>query len=225
MTRISDLPEMSGAGQSSQGDAMYMPMNIHPNPYGIQNQIPGGMPHPQSSPPSQNSQQYQNTIYPADVSPPDSMISNGMTPEQIASIQQMPIQRLPQRDIPMNMGELTQDEQIKPNYIPRPKITSDYIKDYEETTERKVKEYENKKQREKSTDSLFNELQIPILIAILFFIFQMPIINTIVFKRCSFLSIYNDDGNFNFNGLILKCIFFGGAYYFIEKSMKIMSEF
>jgi hypothetical protein len=36
------------------------------------------------------------------------------------------------------------------------------------------------------------------------------------------LSIYNTDGNFNFNGLLLKSIMFGSLYYAVMKIITIV---
>ena len=134
-------------------------------------------------------------------------------------------QRLPQRDIPMNISEHIQDEQIQPNYIPKPKLTSDYIQEYQESTDRKIREHEEKKMREKIAASWFDEVQIPIMIALLYFIFQLPIINTVIFKRFSFLSIYREDGNFNLLGLTMKSVLFASMFYSFHKSIEIISSF
>jgi len=204
MTRISDLPEIGS--KQMMPDGSYMPMNIHPNPYGMPQQAIGSLP-PQLE--SQNTQeekiQQKNIMY----MPPD------------FSQQQ---QRLPQRDIPREPDQFTQDEQIQPNYIPKPRNTNDYIDEYQESTNKKLREYENKKRSDKLTDTWFDEIRIPIIISILFLIFHMPIINTLVFKRFSFLSIYNDDGNFNIYGLILKSMCFGTAFYMMNRSMEYLSE-
>lgn len=205
MTRISDLPEVGG--QQNKGlDGSYMPMNIHPNPYGMPQQAVGALP-PQLE--SQSTQQEkiqpQNTMY----MPPDFS---------------QPQHRLVQRDIPKIPDQYMQDEQIQPNYIPKPLSTNDYIDEYQEATNKKLREYENKKMNDKLNDTWFDEIRIPAIIGILFFIFHMPIINTLVFKRFSFLSIYNDDGNFNFYGLILKSICFGSVFYTMNRSMEFFHE-
>jgi hypothetical protein len=184
-----------------------MPMNVHPNPYGMPQQ-PTGLPPPVQT--QDGPKQPQNTMY--------------MPPEHMGFQPQVPTQRLPQRDIPQTMDDFTHDEQIHPNYIPKPKTTSDYIQEYQETTDKKVRDYENQKRKAKEADSWFDEIRIPAIITILFFIFHMPIVNTLIFKRFAFLSIYNDDGNFNFNGLILKSIFFGSAFYSLNKVMRFLSE-
>ena len=55
-------------------------------------------------------------------------------------------------------------------------------------------------------DMLLTEIQIPLFIAILYFVFQLPVINSLLLKYFSFLAIYDIDGNFNLIGLILKSI-------------------
>ena len=56
---------------------------------------------------------------------------------------------IPTRDIPMNPMDHIQDEQVQPNYIPPPpKLTSDYIQEYQVSQDRQIREYEEKKMRE-----------------------------------------------------------------------------
>jgi hypothetical protein len=71
---------------------------------------------------------------------------------------------------------------------------------------------------------IISELQVPIVIILLYFFFQMPIMNTLLFKKFSFLSIYNDDGNFNLSGLMLKSILFGATYYSMIKTAQYLTE-
>jgi hypothetical protein len=49
-------------------------------------------------------------------------------------------QRLPQRDIPRMPDDYTHDEQIQANYVPKPKKTVDYIDEYQESTNKNLKE-------------------------------------------------------------------------------------
>ena len=227
-TRISDLPEnitvqmvqqqqpmqnvmiqqqqgqqqgQPGPQQQMQGmqpdSTSYVPINIHPNPYGIPQQglpnLPVAQPRPNQGQmdPMMMMQQHQS-----------------MDPNQ-----HIP---LPSRDIPMNQIEYQQDEQIQPNYMPRQKLTSDYIREYEAASEQALKEHEQKKRGEKARDNLFSDLQTPILVALLYFIFQMPIVNTLLFKYFSFLSIYNVDGNINFMGLLFKSALVGFVFYCMQ---------
>jgi amino acid transporter len=131
----------------------------------------------------------------------------------------------PSRDMPIDTTNYLQDEQTQPNYIPKSNVSSDYIRDYEETTEKNIREHEKKKYRESRIDEILSELQTPILICILFFIFQLPIINSIIFKKFSFLSLHNEDGNFNFYGLLFKSMMFGSLFYSVQKVTTFISEF
>jgi hypothetical protein len=128
----------------------------------------------------------------------------------------MPRQRLPSRDIPMNQLDYQQDEEIQPNYVPRAKLTSDYIREYEAASEEALRTHEREVRHEKAAGNLFSDLQVPILIAVLYFIFQMPIVTTLLYKYFSFLTIHNADGNMNFTGLLLKSALFGALFYTMQ---------
>jgi hypothetical protein len=222
-TRIADLPENItvqmppgtynpqqpnlnppniGYGESKEQNTTYTQMNVHPNPYGIpqQNNI---MTLPQTTQQPKNQNQFL---------PQYNMQSNE------------PQYKLPSRDIPIDTTQYLNDEQVQPNYIPMQKLTSDYIKDYEDEYDIPIQEYRQKKHRESLIDNLLTELQIPMLISILFFVFQMPIINTLMYKNLAFLPIYNSDGNANFHGLLLKSILFGLAYYGVSNFTNYLSK-
>jgi len=229
-TRIADLPDSYSSipqPSSRQDDAHMAPLHVHPNPYGIPSQVNANMPMPIAQPPSQN----QSQSYPPPVSlgsSPQDMShrqsSMGLTPEQMAMMQQMPSQHLPSRDIPVDTTQYSQDSAIQPNYIPKPRRTDDYIQEYETRTEKKMREYEIEKEIDASNDHLFDRFQRPIMLAILFFMYTLPIVNTLVFKRLSFLSIYNDDGYMNIYGNILKSILFASTFWSIENSLRYLSE-
>jgi len=210
ITRIVDLPDNSSGPtntfnpnlQQSPLTNGYVPINLHPNPYGISAQNPI-MPPPQQQAPVQQQ----------------------LSEEQRQQLYQIQQQRLPSRDIPQDAAGHIQDEQVKPNYIPRPKQSTDFVREHEDMTEKNLREYEEKNRKEKKLDLLLTEFQTPIFITILFFFFQLPIINTLIFKKFSFLSIHNSDGNFNMNGLIFKSILFGLFYYIAQKFTTFISEF
>lgn len=216
MTRIVDLPDINTQSQMnsavqpqmqqmpmqqmSQGLATdaYIPMNIHPNPYGIPKPPPGG------------------------ILPPQQTTSSTMSEKNYVNELDNIQQRLPQRDIPMDPLRHIQDVEVQPNYIPPPKVTYDYIQEYQVSTDKKIKEYELQKKTEQKREEWLEELQMPILVSLIYFVFQLPIVNTLLFKRFSFLSIYREDGNFNLVGLTLKCVFFGSVFYLLEKIMNMM---
>lgn len=219
VTRISELPENitvqiqqhSSSPQGEMGQHTYVPMNVHPNPYGISQQAPGGMPYPQGSP-QRNAYSDQGQ---GQGQGQGQAQGQAMLPRQYDPNVEVPIQqhRLPSRDIPMNSVDFQQDEEIKPNYVPKAKLTSDYIRTYEVSNEEATKKHKEKKHRETLANTMFSNLQLPILVALLYFIFQLPIVTTMLRKNFSFLSIYHEDGNINFTGMILKSAVFGMAFY------------
>lgn len=230
ITRIADLPldnnmQMNNPQgmqqkrvQFDDGQAQnYIPINIHPNPYGISAQNPIMQP-PQQPNVSQKQQILPQTYLPP---PPQSQF---LTEEQQAELQQLNHQRIPSRDIPRDSTGYIQDEQVKPNFIPKANMSSDYVRDYEDMTEKNRIEYENKKKENNRLDNIMTEFQIPIFVAILFFFFQLPIINRFIFKRFDFLSLHNADGNFNFYGLLFKSLMFGSVYYTVFKAMNFLVE-
>jgi len=209
------MPTATGSmNQSNATPTNYIPINVHPNPYGISSQNPI-MPNPQQTSLPQNQPVFI---------PPQQPQSQYLPENQQQMLSQMQPQRLPSRDIPRDPTEYLHDEQIQANYIPQKNISSDYVRDYDDMTEKNRIEYENKKKRENRFDSILNEIQTPFFIIVLFFFFQLPAVNTYLFKRFSFLSIYTADGNFNFTGLLLKSIVFGSIYYILTKGANYLSE-
>jgi hypothetical protein len=206
-TRIDQLPDnvtMQIGGQSPIGDGNYAAMNIHPNPYG-------------------NELQPHNSPMP-EFSPPKNKIATGMSNTDREMISNTPRIRLPSRDLPMAEDEYMYDEEITGNYIPRVRFKDDYVRDYEEITTEKILQRETKKRNESMVDRILSDLQVPLLITILFFLFQMPSVNTLFFKRFAFLSIYNSDGNINFFGIALKSIIFGGLFYVLQKTVNVLVD-
>lgn len=217
-TRIMDLPEnitmnqapMQTSNQKMNSQAFgnnYSPMDVHPNPYG----------HPPPSVPT--------------IPKPSEQGSQVYNP-QLGIPQRMPLtqqQTLPSRDIPMDQSIYTHDDQVQANYIPpipeSVKKTTEYVKQYEEATERKITKHEEEKSKQSKFDTLVEEGQIPILIAVLFFIFHMPIVDTTIFKHMSFLSLHTLDGNFNVYGLLFKSMLFAGCFYSMTQAIQTLSDF
>ena len=138
---------------------------------------------------------------------------------------EMPQQRLPSRDIPQDTTVYAQDQEIKPDYIPVQEHLADYVRDYEDMNNKNVAMHEAKKSRAEKLDDLFVEIQTPVLVCLLYFIFQTPYLNKVLFKKMSFLQIYNTDGNFNLYGLIFKSLLFGTSYYGLYTITNMLSEF
>jgi hypothetical protein len=142
-----------------------------------------------------------------------SQIVNGLQQASIAGAT-----TLPSRDIPLNTEQLTQDAQVQPNYVPQPE-TRDYINE----TDDDINMYIQNEKNQNSLDAIYDELQAPLLLAVLYFLFQLPIFKKTVFKYLPFFC--HGDGNYNFNGLIFTCALFGFIYYSLSKSVRHFSKF
>ena len=223
-TRISDLPDPNSQHmqqqqqqrpmnqqQSSKPSELpnnYTPINVHPNPYGVSDQNPIMSPPEQPISPQQESFSNNSATQ---------QVPQFLSEEQREMIMPSQQQRLPSRHIQQDTTQYAQDEQIQPNYIPKERVSNDYVREYEEFTDKHIQKHERENDRNQQIDDILSDLQVPIFVSILYFLFQLPIINAYIFKRFSFLSIYNDDGNFNFYGLVFKSWIFGSIYYMVTK--------
>jgi hypothetical protein len=142
-----------------------------------------------------------------------SQIVNGLQQASIAGATQ-----LPSRDIPINTDVLTNDTQVQPNYVPPPRERNYIIESDED-----INSYYQKEKMENSLDSIYDELQGPILLGVLYFLFQLPFLKKLLFKYFPFCC--HKDGNYNINGLILTCGLFGFIYYSLSKTVKHFSKF
>jgi hypothetical protein len=156
----------------------------------------------------------------------NSLQPNVMPPPQakVRFQEETPQMRLPSRDIPMDQAQYQHDEEVQPNYIPRAKLTSDYVKDHEEITRENIRKHEYRKDKTSMVDRILSDLQTPILVALMFFIFQMPMMNTMFYRNFSFLSVYNTDGNINFYGIALKSVLFGSIFYSLQNTVNYLTD-
>jgi hypothetical protein len=133
-------------------------------------------------------------------------------------------QRLPSRDIPHDQGHLVQDPEILANYIQPVSDSSKYMRQYDDAADKKLEAHKKEKDSKSRMDKLVEDGQIPILIAMMFFIFHMPIVETYLIKSFSFLSIKDLDGNFSMNGLIMRSMAFGMVYHGVTYAINTMSS-
>jgi hypothetical protein len=125
---------------------------------------------------------------------------------------------LPTRDIPQHQNHITQDKQIQANYVP--KGPDDYIKEHQ-TPEDIIKKNAKRETSEHTLDEYYNELNIPIMICVLYFLFHLPVVRKNIFKYIPFL--FNKEGNLNGTGYIANSVMFAGLCYFTFKSINYMS--
>lgn len=142
-----------------------------------------------------------------------SQIVNGLQQASIAGATS-----LPSRDIPQNTQQLTHDPAVQVNYVPPPPPSQkDYIND-EPTT------YDYPEERVKNAlDTIYDDMQAPLLLSVLYFVFQLPIMRKMIFKYMPFFC--NNDGNYSLNGLIFTSSMFGFIYFSLTKSIAQFNKF
>jgi len=127
---------------------------------------------------------------------------------------------LPTSHIPMQTQPHMQDPQIQPNYVPETdKI--DYINQHD-TIQSLMQQNKSTKQEQDKLDILYSELQMPIIIMALFFVFQMPFFQK-KFQNI-FPALFMKDGQHNISGYLVKTLLFGGLFYGINKATHYLSE-
>jgi hypothetical protein len=120
---------------------------------------------------------------------------------------------LPSRDISQNTDGHVIDESIQPNYIPSPSSHNNYVESHQQQhqEEAPVSFFKN------MDEQFYNEIQGPLLFAILYFVFQLPIVKKYLFVYLPFLFL--NDGNTNLYGYVFTSICFGIICYLLSKTL------
>ena len=135
--------------------------------------------------------------------------------ELISQLQQASSQgvtSLPSRDIPSNPTHVNNDVEIKPNYVPAPPSHEDYINNMQ-TPEHLIQENNRKQNNIDSLELIYGEFQLPLLVCILYFLFQLPIFKKNLKKLIP--SLFGDDGNPNLYGYFFNSTMFGIMFYIL----------
>lgn len=115
---------------------------------------------------------------------------------------------LPSRDIPQNTLPIQQDDTIKPNFVPK-NNSDDYIGDIL-NKERIIQETNKKQNTSDNIDYFYEMVQLPIIVGILYFLFQLPVVRK---QFLTFLpSLFNNDGNPKLSGYIFNSVIFASLY-------------
>ena len=144
-------------------------------------------------------------------------IVNGLQQATLAGATQ-----LPSRDIPMTTSGLSTDPQVIPNYVPPTPQNMDYIKNYEQTSDM-VNQYNNRKHMNDSLDDMYNEIQTPVLLSVLYFLFQLPFFKRFLYTYIPFL--FSNDGNYNINGYLFTSVLFGLLFHLLIKTTSYFGTF
>lgn len=131
--------------------------------------------------------------------------------------------QLPSRDIPMTTSDMTSDPEVMPNYLPPPlKQQKDYIKN-DATTNDIITNYNKVKQTNDNLDYMYNEIQVPILLSVLYFLFQLPFFKRFLFTYMTIL--FSNDGNYNINGYVFTSVLFGLLFHLLTKITSYFGTF
>lgn len=125
---------------------------------------------------------------------------------------------LPSRDIPQNVTSVNNDVNVQANYIPP--NNNDYIRNHI-TPEQIIKENRHKEELNNKTEEFYETIQMPLLVGLLFFIFQLPFIRKNMFVYLP--SLFNKDGNPNLSGYIFNSVVFALLYFSFTHILQYLS--
>ena len=131
--------------------------------------------------------------------------------------------KLASRDIPIDTLSIQQDMESAPNFVPEvSEERKNYIPD-EDDLETIIKKQNIKTNHQNNIENMYNELQTPILLGVLYFIFQLPIFKKLIYQ--TFPSLFINDGNLSINGYIFYSSLFSIVFYFLNRLVGIFDTF
>ncbi len=189
-----------------------------------QNQMLPQMQQPQMQQPQMQQQQMQQQNFQQQMQQPGLMPQQNAINTVVNGLQNVQYSTdLPNRDIPMNTNHITHDNTTRPNYVPEADPNKrDYIGEEESLQEMIEK---NRKQEKEmfEINELYDELTTPILVMVIYFIFQLPFLKKLMLKHLP--SFFSADKNLNFSGYFFKTVLFGATFYGLTKLIKYVSEY
>ena len=127
---------------------------------------------------------------------------------------------LPSRDIPQQTLSMQQDYQTKPDYVPASE-TNDYIGNIL-NKEKIILEQKQKQNQADNLEYIYQSLQLPILIGIMYFLFQLPFIRK---NLLTFLpNLFNKDGSPKLSGYIFNSVVFASLYTVLVKGLHYLQN-
>lgn len=125
---------------------------------------------------------------------------------------------LPSRDIPQQTLQMQQDYQIKPDYVPDSK-SNDYIGDIL-NKEKIILQQKQEQNKSDNFDYIYQNIQLPVLVGIIYFLFQLPVIRK---NMLTFLpNLFNKDGMPKLSGYIFNSVIFALFYALLVKGLNYL---
>ena len=217
-TSIHELPvdPAGGSGQSNVQLTANEPMNVQ-------------IPTQQQSPPPMAPQPPIPQQGPTDV-PTVGAVPQTLDRESINSIvtglQQASaagVTQLMSRDMPTTSNHIVQDQQVDVNYVPPVQEDQEDYLVKEEEDEDIMNAYNKKVSKENQLDKFYEDLQTPLMLAILFFMFQLPFLKKQLFVFIP--ALFMNDGNYNLYGFLFVSVLFAAIYQLITKSLDLFNTF
>lgn len=161
-------------------------------------------------------------IPPASSAPPPGAQKQENMNQFVTGIQQAAASgalNLPSRDIPQQQNHITTDPGIQANFVPGA-TGEDYI-GAAQSNEEIIRRNAQKQKNDDRLDDLYSDLQVPILLAVIYFVFQLPFIRKNLLKVLP--ALFHKDGNPNIYGYVVNSIAFAGAYYALNRGVTYFS--
>tara|TARA_A100001011_G_C14314347_1_gene847163 strand:- start:739 stop:1368 length:630 start_codon:yes stop_codon:yes gene_type:complete len=125
---------------------------------------------------------------------------------------------LPSRDIPQQTLQIQQDYQTKADYVPDTK-SNDYIGDIL-NKEKIILQQKQEQNKSDNFDYIYQNIQLPVLVGIIYFLFQLPFIRK---NMLTFLpNLFNKDGMPKLSGYIFNSIMFALFYALLVKGLNYL---
>ncbi len=211
---MSPFSEQQYAGRQGQDRSIdmestsYRQMNPHQNPYIQGNPLMDSMPLPEYNGRGNGTGSNMASSLPPPPIPPNYNYEQG-------PLGNSPQFSLPPKDIPLDMSGF-RDESAKPNYVPpAQKTREDYVQEQENRVREKTQSEETKNAINKKFD-IIAQLQMPIVVAILFWIFQIEKVNRLMARYFKSAGLFGEDGSLNVWGITAKSVMFASAYYSVK---------
>lgn len=127
---------------------------------------------------------------------------------------------LPSRDIPQQTLSIQQDYQTKADFVPSSE-TNDYIGNIL-NKEKIILEQKQKQNQSDNLEYVYQSLQLPLLIGIMYFLFQLPFIRK---NLLTFLpNLFNKDGTPKLSGYIFNSVIFASLYTLLVKGLHYLQN-